>query len=141
MNEFNVCDFEDLFNNPMIDICHIDDIINPTLLKAFFGSNSQEYVEEVESKVEEAEHKEDDSKEDDSVCKNMIYKGKNGNKRFVYTKEAKQIIKSWILRNKQHPYPSKELKQDWCQQFSVPMKSLNIYLTNNRKRLLHSNYI
>lgn len=64
----------------------------------------------------------------------MTEKGKTS--RIAFPKEMTKEIGAWLVNNRTIPYPDVQTKEEWCSRFDVPMKVLNTFLTNRRRRTL-----
>ena len=57
-------------------------------------------------------------------------------KRALIPDTAIREISSWIRDNRASPYPTHSKKVEWCDRYSLSMQTLNIFLTNRRRRIL-----
>jgi hypothetical protein len=58
----------------------------------------------------------------------------------AYSKSGRDAVVNWLLEHSNNPYPSAELKNFWCLKFRFSPATLNVLLTNSRRRYISKFY-
>lgn len=96
-----------------------------------FDQNNENQPQNTEHIIHQFDYKDDDAIHYTNVPLKKQLKRKN------FSDEARKTMKLWLLSHWMYPYPSIQEKKKFAKQFNLTERQIQIFLTNQRSRLLH----
>jgi hypothetical protein len=72
----------------------------------------------------------------DSILHSIIFSYSTASKDSSFPRKAQIMLLDWLQEHKNHPYPTKQQKQDLCKKAGITLHQLNQWFTNARIRIL-----